>query len=217
VSERTDPRVTRTTGALRQAVVRLASQRPVSQITVAELAELAGVTRATVYNRYGSPLDPLIEALYADLETGHRLEERGRAEGHLGPVLLRLAISEVADHVERFEAVYRNALGDPADRGVYDAMVRHFHDYALSFLARAAGGGLPRVSHQVIARFLAQGFAGAIKAWLSDPDITKEDLVDATMACAPAWWAACAADGNQPGPAPSAGYGPEVGIGRARP
>ncbi|MEY9966160.1 AcrR family transcriptional regulator [Streptacidiphilus sp. MAP12-16] len=193
MSDRTDPRVTRTTGALRQAVVELASQRPVSQITVAELAERAGVTRATFYNRYSTPLDPLIEALYADLETGHRLEDRRRAEGYPGPKLLRLAISEVADHVERFGPVYRNALGDPADRGVYDAMVRHFNDYALSFLARVAGRGLPDVSHQVIAQFLAHGFAGAIKAWLSDPDVTKEDLVDAAVACAPAWWAAAAA------------------------
>lgn len=99
----------------------------------------------------------------------------------------------MADHVERFAAVYRNALGDPADRGVYDALVRHFNNYALAFLARISGPGLPDVSHQVIAQFLAHGFAGAIKAWLSDPDVTKDDMVDAAVACAPAWWASGAA------------------------
>ncbi|WP_327431276.1 TetR/AcrR family transcriptional regulator [Streptomyces sp. NBC_01236] len=193
VSERTDPRITRTTGALRQAVVELASQRPVSQITVADLAERAGVTRATFYNRYSTVLDPLIEALYADLETGHRREDQRRAEGYPGPELLRLAVSEVADHVERFGDLYRHALGDPADRGVYDALVRHFNDYALAYLARGASRGLPGVPgighHQVVAQFLAHGFAGAVKAWLSDPDVTREDLVDATVACAPGWWA----------------------------
>ncbi|MEZ0064521.1 AcrR family transcriptional regulator [Streptacidiphilus sp. MAP12-20] len=198
MSGRTDPRVTRTTSALRQAVVELASQRSVSRITVAELAERAGVTRATFYNRYSTPLDPLIEVLYADLESGHRLEDCRRAEGYPGPALLRLAVSEVADHVERFAAVYRNALSDPADRGVYDAMVRHFGDYALDFLARVAGPGLPDVSHQVIAQFLAHGFAGAIKAWLSDPDVTKAQLVDATVACAPAWWAGAAESPGRP-------------------
>ncbi|MFI9103153.1 hypothetical protein ACIGXA_21785 [Streptomyces fildesensis] len=45
----------------------------------------------------------------------------------------------------------------------------------------------------MIAQFLAHGFAGAIKAWLSDPDTTKEELVHATVACAAAWWAAYAA------------------------
>ncbi|MFE5690592.1 hypothetical protein [Streptomyces sp. NPDC056512] len=49
-SEHTDPRVTRTIAALREAVVELARQRPVSQITVAELAGHAGVTRATFCN-----------------------------------------------------------------------------------------------------------------------------------------------------------------------
>lgn len=192
MSSRTDPRVTRTTHALRQAVLGLASERPASRITVAELAERAGVTRATFYNRYGTPLDPLIEVLDADLETGHRLEDRRRAEGYRGPALLRLAVSEVADHVERFADVYRHALGDPADRGVYDALVRHFHRYAVAFLSRAADTDLPGVHREVTAQFLAHGFAGAIKAWLGDPDVTKEDLVDAAVACAPPWWAAVA-------------------------
>ncbi|MDH6574615.1 TetR/AcrR family transcriptional regulator [Kitasatospora sp. MAP5-34] len=193
MSDRTDPRVTRTTSALRQAVVELASQRPASQITVADLAERARITRATFYNRYSTPLDPLIEALYSDLETGHRLEEQRRAQGYPGPELLHLAVREVADHVERFAAVYRNALGDPADRGVFDALVRHFNDYALSFLERTAGRGLPDVSHQVTAQFLAHGFAGAIRAWLGHPDVTKDDLVEVAVSCAPAWWAAAAA------------------------
>ncbi|RAG85941.1 TetR/AcrR family transcriptional regulator [Streptacidiphilus pinicola] len=192
VGGRTDPRVTRTTTALREAVVELASQRPVSRITVAELAERAGVTRATFYNRYATPLDPLIEALQADLETGHRLEEQRRAEGLTGPELLRLATAEVADHVERFALVYRHAVAEPADGGVYDALVRHFAAYARGFLARAGEGAAPDVSRAVVAQFLAHGFAGAIRAWLADPSVTKQDLVEAAVACAPAWWPAAA-------------------------
>ena len=42
---RTDPRITRTVRALEQAIVELASQQPVSQITVADLADRARVTR----------------------------------------------------------------------------------------------------------------------------------------------------------------------------
>ncbi|MFG2123817.1 TetR/AcrR family transcriptional regulator [Streptomyces sp. NPDC048710] len=173
---------------MQRAVVELASQRPVSRITIAELAERAGVTRATFYNRYTTPLDPLVAALYADLETGHRLEDQHRTAGYPGPQLLRTAVAEVVDHVERFASVYRHALDDPADRGVYDALVRHFHDYALAYLARATG--IPDADHQVMAQFLAHGFAGAIKAWLRVPSATKDDLVDATVACAPTWWAA---------------------------
>ncbi len=168
----------------------LAAQRPVSQITIAELADRAGVTRATFYNRYSTPLDLLIQVLYADLERGHRLEEERRAQGgYSARALLRLATTEVADHVERFMAVYRHAIEDPADSGVYAALVRHFSDYALGFMARGHHPGLPDANREVIAQFMAHGFAGAIRAWLNDPSVTKDDLVDASVASAPAWWA----------------------------
>ena len=189
MADRTDPRITRTALALEQAIVELASQRPVSQITVADLADRAGVTRATFYNRYSSPLDLLIQVLYADLERSHRLKEARRAEGrHTAEQIVRLAISDVADHVERFMAVYRHALYDPADGGVYEALVRYFTDRSLAVIARSTHPDLPKANHQVIAQFVAHGFAGAIKAWLSDDSVTKTDLVEAAVACAPAWW-----------------------------
>ncbi len=186
---RTDPRITRTVRALEQAIVELASQQPVSQITVADLADRAGVTRATFYNRYGSPMELLIQVLCADLDRGHRREDGRRAEGrYSAEQMLRLATGDVADHVERFTAVYQHALGDPADGGVYEALVRHFTDYSLAFISRCAHPDLPDTSHQVIAQFVAHGFAGAIKAWLSDDSVTKSDLVEAAVACAPVWW-----------------------------
>ena len=186
---RTDPRISRTDQALAQAIVELAAQRPVSRITVADLADQAGVTRATFYNRYSSPLELLIQVLYADLERGHRLEDARRAEGRYSAVqMLRLATGDVADHVERFMAVYQHALHDPADDGVYEALVRHFTDYGMAFMARSAHPDLPGTNRRVMAQFVAHGFAGAIKAWLSDHSVTKTDLVDAAVACAPVWW-----------------------------
>ncbi|MGW3291196.1 TetR/AcrR family transcriptional regulator [Streptomyces sp. NPDC001002] len=191
LNQRIDPRITRTIQAFEEAIVELAGQRSVSRISVAELADRAGVTRATFYNRYSSPLDLLIQVLHADLERGHRLEDEWRAQGvYAARELLRMAVSEVADHVERFAEVYRHTLADPADSGVYEALVRHFSDYALAFMARGPHPGLPEANRQVIAQFMAHGFAGAIRAWLDDPSVTKDDLVDACVACAPAWWTA---------------------------
>jgi AcrR family transcriptional regulator len=186
---RTDPRISRTDQALAQAIVELAAQQPVSRITVADLAGQAGVTRATFYNRYSSPLELLIQVLYADLERVHRLEDARRAEGRYSAVqMLRLATGDVADHVERFMAVYQHALHDPADDGVYEALVRHFTDYGLAFMAKSTHPDLPGTNRRVMAQFVAHGFAGAIKAWLSDHSVTKTDLVEAAVACAPVWW-----------------------------
>jgi len=184
-----DPRITRTTRAFEQAIVALAAQRPVSQITVAELADRAGVTRATFYNRYTSPLDPLIQVLDRDLERTHGLEQARRAQGgHSATQMLRLATGDVVDHVERFKDIYKHALRDPSDRGMYLALVRHFTGYGLDFIARSAHPDLPAANHQILAAFVAHGFAGAIEAWLGDETLTKEDLIHAAVACAPAWW-----------------------------
>ena len=186
---RSDPRVVRTAHACEEAIVELASEQPISHITVADLAERARVTRATFYNHYASPLELLIQVLLGDLEQAHRDEEGRRADGALSAAeMLRLSIVDVADHIERFKAVYQQAVHDPADGGVYEALVRHFADYALAFIARCTHPGLPGANHRVIAQFVAHGFAGSIKAWLSDSSLAKGELVDAAAACAPVWW-----------------------------
>jgi AcrR family transcriptional regulator len=184
-----DPRITRTTRAFEQAIVALAAQRPVSQITIAELADRAGVTRATFYNRYTSPLDLLIQVLDRDLERTHGLEQARRAQGgYSATQMLRLATGDVVDHVERFKDIYKHALRDPADRGLYLALVRHFTGYGLDFIARSTHPDLPAANRQILAAFVAHGFAGAIEAWLGDGTLTKDDLIRAAVACAPAWW-----------------------------
>jgi AcrR family transcriptional regulator len=189
VAERNDPRVVRTARACEEAIVELASEQPISHITVADLAERARVTRATFYNHYANPLELLIQVLLGDLERAHHDEEERRAEGGLSAAeMLRLSIVDVADHIERFKAVYQQAVHDPADGGVYEALVRHFADYALAFIARCTHPDLPGANHRVIAQFLAHGFAGSIKAWLSDSSVAKGELVDAAVACAPVWW-----------------------------
>ena len=189
MAERTDPRISRTNQAFEQAIVELASARAVSQITVAELAERAGTTRATFYNRYSTPLDLLVTVLAADLEHGKDLDDQRRAHGgYSAEELLRRATGEVVEHVERFRPVYQHALDDAADRGIYHALVRHFADYSLAFLSRCTHPDLPKANHQLVAQFVANGFAGAIEAWLRDATLTKDDLVDAAVACVPVWW-----------------------------
>ena len=189
VVERNDPRVVRTAQACEEAIVELASEQPISHITVADLAERARVTRATFYNHYANPLDLLLQVLLGDLERAHHDEQERRAEGGLSAAeMLRLSILDVADHIERFKAVYLQAVHDPADGGVYEALVRHFADYALAFIARCTHPDVPVANHSVVAQFVAHGFAGSIKAWLSDSSVAKGELVDAAVACAPVWW-----------------------------
>jgi hypothetical protein len=147
------------------------------------------VTRATVYNRRGSPLSLLIQVLEADLGRGHLEEERRRVDGgYSAGENLRLAIGAVADHITRYRSVYRHALHDPADNGVWEALVRHFADYSRGVLAHRTHPDLPEINRQVVVQYVSHGFAGAIKAWLEDGSVTRHDLVEAAVACAPPWW-----------------------------
>ena len=194
MAERTDPRVARTDGALESAILDLAARRPVSSITVADLTERAGVSRATFYNRHDSPLELLIGVLAADLDRCHRREEQWRASAASAASqpspeeALRVTTGDVIDHVARFAEIYRQAIDDPADRGVYAALVRDFADYALAFMDRSSNPDIPVANRRIAAQFLAHGFAGAIAAWLRDEGLGRDELLDAVVACAPAWW-----------------------------
>ncbi|WP_344146570.1 TetR/AcrR family transcriptional regulator [Kribbella yunnanensis] len=190
MSEQMDPRTVRSDRVLAAAVVELAARQPVSRIRVADLVAAAGVTRPTFYNRYRTPLDLLLTVLDADLAVVYQQEELWQATADLTPdEALRRATGAVVDHVIRYAEVYRQALGDPADRGVYDALVRHFTEYSLAFMARAATSpGVPAANRDLMAQFVSHGFVGVISAWLAAGGLTRDDLVDAAVACAPAWW-----------------------------
>src|SRR5690625_7649363 len=47
-----DPRIARTHQALREALMALARERDVDEISVAEIAEVAGINRSTFYQHY---------------------------------------------------------------------------------------------------------------------------------------------------------------------
>ncbi|MBM9504294.1 TetR/AcrR family transcriptional regulator [Actinacidiphila acididurans] len=190
-----DPRIVRTERAVEEAVLALAATRPVSRISVSELAAAAGVSRATFYNRYATVLDALTRALRRDLRVGWEADVRRRAAGACAQDALRLANAAVVDHVERFRAVYAGAPEDDAgDHGVFEALTEHFIEYALDFMRTSGHAPPDGIDRRIVARFLAHGLAGALRAWLRDGGPGRDDLVEALSCVAPPWWT------GRPGP-----------------
>ncbi|GAA4840280.1 hypothetical protein GCM10023221_17530 [Luteimicrobium xylanilyticum] len=158
-----DRRTVRTRAALRAAVLELAAQRDVGDLSVVEVARRAGINRVTFYDHAPSPAALLVAALAEELdEIRSRLLEpgvaavpgadgAGDAPGADDPsdpleVVDRVARA-VADHVERHAAVYERALvretsstsGATLSAPLSTLLADHFTRTLETFLARHPG------------------------------------------------------------------------------
>jgi AcrR family transcriptional regulator len=189
-----DARSDRTLAALGATIVALASERPLSTITVSDLAKAAGINRATFYDHFRSPGDLLAEVLRPDLDALRARDATLRAANELSTEqIFQIALVGVAEHVERFRDIYRLALPDPHDNVTHHILVAHFDEsirqrLALNDLQGKTVADAPPLNHAVAARFLAHGFVGAIEAWLEDDSVSRGELIESITQSAPAWW-----------------------------
>lgn len=76
-----DKRVIHTRKILRQSLLELMQRKHVSQITVKEICELAGINRNTFYAHYGTPRDILSEIEDEYYEEMNRIQESAITSG----------------------------------------------------------------------------------------------------------------------------------------
>ncbi|WP_213011488.1 TetR/AcrR family transcriptional regulator [Paractinoplanes toevensis] len=165
-----DVRVRRTRESLSQAVLRLAAEHPVEDIAVADVVRLARINRTTFYKHAASPADVLAEVLYADLD---RIRTGWIAGAPAREVWERSA-GELADHLQRFEDLYRTGLVGQRSAVLNRLLVEHFAGSALAWLDRDPrllpdGAGSPQWRRKAFSRFIAHGEVGVVEAWLTEP------------------------------------------------
>ncbi|MFE4449252.1 TetR/AcrR family transcriptional regulator [Streptomyces sp. NPDC056796] len=189
-----DVRVRRTRARLFEAVVLLASEQPVEDITVADLVRTARVNRTTFYKHASSPAEVLEQVLYADLD-------RVRAEWINDATAARLPVDVVwerasgalLDHLERHEAVYTAGLVGRRSAILHHLLVDHFATSVRTLLDRdpgllPEGEGPAQWRVQAQSSFLAHGETGLVEAWLSRPAPRDRRLfVSAASEALPAW------------------------------
>jgi AcrR family transcriptional regulator len=186
-----DARIVQTTKALHGAIVELASQKPVSSITVADVTRAAGINRATFYSHATSPgglltdvITPELDAIRADDSAA-----RAAAPGTNGAEITRRGVEKVVDHVVRYREMYRHALPDPLDASIHQALAGHFETSALQHVERLPEGTLPEgLSVHIAAGFFAHALVGAIEAWLGGKRTSRKTLLDTITAMVPSWW-----------------------------
>jgi AcrR family transcriptional regulator len=119
-----DRRTVRTRAALRAAILELAAQEDVSELSVVEVARRAGINRVTFYDHATSPAALLVAVLADELDqiraalldpeaAGSRTSASGATPDPLE--LVDRVARAVASHVERHAAIYERALVRASD------------------------------------------------------------------------------------------------------
>ncbi len=161
-----DARIARTRASLQDALLQLARERSLDGITVADIADRAGVNRSSFYQHYSDKDLLLADALDAAVD-----EPAQRLARLTGPVSTPPAdLLAYLQHIEQNAALYARVLGDHGSALVTARVREHIERVALEGIRRAdapAFGGIPL---EVVAAGITGSALGVVRAWLErDP------------------------------------------------
>lgn len=192
-----DPRQLRTRHRLRETMYRLAAGKPIDQITVAEVAREAGVTRDTVYRHGADPVRLLAGFLGEELQELIARSTTGLpASVARGGTVFDDAERELLAHIVQHAEIYRNALGSRLIGPVRDVLIDsiagglHEHLAAHPQIAPSADARIPADLHaKMLVAYASAGTVAAIEEWLRTGDLSEADAAARTvLAASPSWW-----------------------------
>lgn len=133
-------------------------------------------------------LTPELDRIREDDAAAHRAAvERGAGPEDLAAITRR-GIDAVIDHVTAHRDIYERALPDPNDGSLHRLLVDHFTVSSAMHISELDPATKPDIIDDVAAGFVAQGFVGAIEAWLAGPRRSRRALVATITQSFPAWW-----------------------------
>lgn len=193
-SARRDPRVERTRALLQEALLRLARERPLDDISIGDIADAATVHRTTFYQHYDDKETLLADAI--DAQAARQGADLTGMEGHLRdeqnpPPQLRRYLEHVAGNAD----LYRRALGV---HGSPIAMMRLRDRITALVLAgfelNGAGMDGSLVPVEIAAASISGSIYGLLLAWLereplAPPEVAAEWMWVALTRSRLAGWA----------------------------
>jgi AcrR family transcriptional regulator len=189
-----DVRQRRTLTRLREAVVRLAAEQPVEEITVSDLVRAARVNRTTFYKHAASPTEILAQVLYADLD---RVRAGWLADTEAPPMPSESAWDRASEalleHLERFDDIYTTGLAERRSPVLFHLLVDHFTASITAVVRHGTrrlpeGAGSAAWRTEALSTFAAHGEAGLVEAWLRLPRPREHaPFISAVAAAMPEW------------------------------
>lgn len=155
-----DRRVRYTRMVLKQALLSLLLERPISRITVTEIAERAGVNRVTFYAHYSDPYDLLARIESELFEAIERSIGSGLSSGSLKQILMDICTS-IRENGELCRVIF----SEHGDRAFLERVLNIARTESMALWQRVAPHATKRDLERVYA-FFSQGSAAVIRQWV---------------------------------------------------
>lgn len=171
---RIDPRIKRTRAALREALTTLLRDRGFEDITLGDIAETAGLNRATIYKHHADKFDLLATWITDDLR--HRLIEHCMC-ATTGEAKLRGSIVAACECMQ-----WIASLGRPDDRLLRPIAEARVKDMLMRLVVFSLEAKFAKalVPVDLAAAMTSSAICGAAVAWAAQPR-KLEAHVDKTM------------------------------------
>ena len=165
-----DSRLRYTKDCLYESFLELLSQKPVSDITVNQICEGAGISRKTFYKYYSDQF-ALLRAMQDDLFEDYRQQLVGQAAevAQIMPVLIRFVD---ANRVLVRAAFANQGEGNFIDRVLDDLFATYREAWEL------ANPDLPAEDVEFLFYFAVSGLFGIVRRWLfALPELAVDDVI----------------------------------------
>ncbi|MGO1735169.1 MAG: TetR/AcrR family transcriptional regulator [Leucobacter sp.] len=186
----TDARVIRTRAALHEAAEKIAAGTAAIDITVSQLADAAGINRATFYKHFASPSEAVAAVIHHYLDPVRDRYIKATQAGDDSLESFRLCIQESIDYIDSHRSLFATSIANPHDGAVQRTLADHFIQTVSMYLEQRAQHDppMPEIDIAAVARYVASGITGSILGWVLDGTTDRDPLVAALVAVVPAWW-----------------------------
>ena len=159
--EKADRRVKYTRALLRDALVTLLRDRPISEISVTQLCETAGVHRSTFYAHFADPQDLLRQLQNEVLDNVRRnIEEQSHEE--VFPVSEEKCES-ILEYARKNSALIMALLGENSGLPFQQEVLNFCFVFGLT-----VSSGTDERTNEYVAQFMVMGCIALLRRWLQD-------------------------------------------------
>ena len=173
---KTDKRIRYTKMFLKEALIELLHEKPISKITIKELCEKAEINRSTFYTHYIDQYD-LLDQIKQELLDNSLLYidsiKENTSEDHFKQTIFKLLHSII----ENKDLIYV-LWGKYGDMGFQEQLIEIFKDKVISFVNTS--NDIPSIEDELIYFYNINGFLGIIRKWIFDEydNLSVEDVAN---------------------------------------